>query len=78
MPGPPEWGITPDAAPKPGTRVRLTRTETTLGGTTVNEGELAIVTDLHFMPMGAVRLTMRTLDGRTRAIMSPSEYVSAN
>jgi len=78
MPSPPEWGITPEAAPKPGARVRLTRTETTLARTTVKEGELAIVTELYFMPVGAVRLTVRTLDGRKRAIMSPSEYVLAS
>ena len=75
--GPPPWGITPEEAPKPGQRIRLASTETTLAGTTIKEGELAIVTELHFMPIGSVRLVVRTLDGRKRAIMSRNEFVSA-
>jgi hypothetical protein len=74
---PPEWGITPDAAPKPGARIRLTCTETTLSGTTINEGELAVVTELYFLPLGIVRMTVRTLDGRTRGITQKDEYVRA-
>jgi hypothetical protein len=77
-PGPPEWGITPDEAPRPGARIRLTSTDTTLGGTTLKEGELAIVTELHFMPVGSVRLHVRTLDGRKRIIMSRGEYEAAS
>jgi hypothetical protein len=72
MPGPPEWGIRP--APRIGSRVRLRITEPTLGGTTFEEGELAIVTELHLMPIGSVRMLLRTLDGRKCMAMRTDDY----
>jgi hypothetical protein len=74
MPGPPEWGIRPEDAPRIGSRVRLRITEPTLGGTTFEEGELAIVTELHLMPIGSVRMLLRTLDGRKCMAMRTDDY----
>ena len=72
-PDPPEWAITPETAPRIGARVRMTHTDTTFGGDTFKEGELAIVSEIHFTPMG-VRLRLRTVDGRTRFALSRGEY----
>ena len=74
LPPPPENAITPDTAPKVGTRVRLARTETTLGGTTLHEGETATVTDIQLKPMGWVWLVLRTDDGRKSFAMFDSDY----
>jgi hypothetical protein len=72
-PDPPEWAITPVTAPRIGSWVRMTNTGTTFGGITFEKGELAIVSEIHFVPMG-VRLRLRTADGRTRFAMSTGEY----
>jgi hypothetical protein len=44
--------------------VRLTTSESATAGTRFGEGELAIVAELVFMPIGAVQVRLRTIDGR--------------
>jgi hypothetical protein len=74
MPGPPEWGILPGDAPQIGSRVRLKIAGPTLSGTTFEEGELAVVTELRFMPVGSVRVGLRTLDGRRYIAIRPNDF----
>jgi len=76
-PDPPEWAITPETAPRIGSWVRMTNTETTFRGDTFNQGELALVSEIHFNPMG-VRLKLRTVDGRTRFTMFSGTYEPAD
>jgi hypothetical protein len=77
MPEPPEGWIVPNAAPRIGARVRLVGSATTLGGTTLDDGELAVVSELHLMPIGAVRVVLRTIDGRTKFAFSLEDFVPA-
>jgi hypothetical protein len=60
----PEWALTPETAPQVGSRVRFVNTDRTIGGVEFQEGELGIVIEARFTPMGAVFITVRTLDGR--------------
>lgn len=62
----PDWALTPETAPQVGTRVRFVDTDQTMSGVEFNEGELGIVTEARFTPMGAVFVAVRTLDGRKR------------
>jgi hypothetical protein len=74
MPGPPDWAMLPDDAPQIGARVRLRNLGPTLGGTTFEDGEVALVTELHFMPIGGVRATLRTPDGRQVLAMRRDDF----
>jgi hypothetical protein len=74
MPGPPEWAMTPDDAPQIGARVRLRNPETTLGGTSFEDGEVALVTEIKFSPVGAVHVTLRTPDGRQVIVMRRDDF----
>jgi len=60
----PDWALTPETAPQVGTRVRFVSTDRTMSGVEFEEGELGIVTEARFTPMGVVVITVRTLDGR--------------
>jgi hypothetical protein len=62
----PDWALTPNSAPQVGTRVRFVEHDRTMGGVEFAEGELGIVTEARFTPMGAVFVTVGTLDGRKR------------
>lgn len=74
MPEPAEWMMTPDDAPKIGSRVRLRNPDTTLGGTSFEDGEVALVTELRFSPVGAVYATLRTQDGRQMIAMRADDF----
>jgi hypothetical protein len=63
-PTPSSW-FTPDTVPKVGSRVRFTQSLQTMGEARFAEGDLACVTHLELIPVGAVKVTLRTLDGRT-------------
>jgi hypothetical protein len=63
-PAPPDWAMTPETAPRVGTRVRVARAETTLAGVDFKEGELGIVIETRLAPIGCVFITVRMLDGR--------------
>ena len=62
----PDWALTPETAPRVGARVRFVENDRTMGGVEFGEGEFGIVTEARFTPMGAVFVTVRTLDGRKR------------
>lgn len=64
LPPPPEWAITPETAPLIGSRVRLSESGNTLDGTPLVKGELMIVEELRFSPVGVVWVSLRALDGR--------------
>jgi hypothetical protein len=64
MPEPPECAIMPDDAPRVGDRVRLAAGETTMAGTSLEEGELLIVDEVRLAPLGCVFVSLRTPDGR--------------
>jgi hypothetical protein len=66
--------ILPEAAPMIGSRVRLADTGPTFGGTSFEAGEIAIVSEIHLMPIGAVRLTVRTPDGRKQIILRSDSF----
>jgi hypothetical protein len=73
----PEHWFTPETAPRIGSRVRFAATSTTLDGTTAEAGELAIVTELRFIPAGAVYGRVRTIDGRKTMVFSWHEVEPA-
>lgn len=54
--------------------MRFRITEPTLRRTTFEEGELAVVTELHLMPSGSVRMLLRTLDQRRCMAMRTDDY----
>jgi hypothetical protein len=60
----PDWALTPETAPRAGARVRLIEDATTLSGVQFSKGELGIVIETKFVPIGAVTVTIRMLDGR--------------
>jgi hypothetical protein len=64
----PDWALTPETAPQAGTRVRFVETDRTMGGIEFKKGELGIVTEARFTPIGAVVIEVRTLDGRKRLV----------
>jgi hypothetical protein len=76
----PEWALTPETAPQVGTRVRFVNTDRTMSGVEFKEGELGIVTEARFTPMGPVFVTVRTLDGAQatdrHALLLPSPTLS--
>jgi hypothetical protein len=60
---PASW-MTPETAPQIGSRVRIREDQETIGGTRITAGELAIVSELRFAPVGIVSALLRTIDGR--------------
>jgi hypothetical protein len=74
---PPEWAITPDTAPKIGSRVRLTEGSTTLGGTSFADGELMIVDELRYSPVGIVWVHLRAVNGRQMVTGKQDTFVLA-
>jgi hypothetical protein len=56
----PEWAITPAEAPRAGERVRFTSACRTMGGVEFETGELGIVVETSFTPIGVVTVTVRT------------------
>ena len=77
MDEPPEWGITPDTAPRIGDRVRIVKADTTLGGDSFEAGELAIVAELRLAPVGIVWVHLRTVDGRKMITGTAGTFVPA-
>jgi hypothetical protein len=70
----PQGWLTPENAPQIGSRVRLNMDGPTLGGTTFEVGEEALVTELRFSPVGAVSVTLRTPDGRSCMAMRAEDF----
>jgi hypothetical protein len=64
----PDWALTPETAPQVGMRVRFVETDHTMSGIEFRKGELGIVTEARFTPMGVVVVEIRTLDGRKRLV----------
>lgn len=60
----PEWAITPESAPRAGTRVRLLEDAETTSGVKFLAGELGMVIETKFVPLGVVTVKIRMLDGR--------------
>lgn len=77
MPEPPEWALLPEDAPRIGDRVRLAGAETTMSGTSLEEGELMIVYELRLAPLGVVFVGLRTPDGRTLMTGTRGSFVPA-
>jgi hypothetical protein len=75
MPPPPDWAMTPETAPRIGDRVRIVGLETTLAGVAFKDGELAIVSEMKLAPLGAVFVTLRTLDGRMMLTGAKGSFV---
>jgi hypothetical protein len=71
--------ITPDNAPKVGSRVRIKeRTGPTFRGETFERGELCVVAALQFNPIGSVTVELRTADGRKCICMHPDDFEAAS
>ena len=51
--------------------------DTTIGGDSFSEGELALVYELRFAPVGMVWVHLRTFDGRTMLTGTVGTFVSA-
>jgi len=75
-PPPPGW-LTPETAPKIGSRVRFTEDHETLGGRRFKTGELAFVAELHLTANGGVRATLRTPDGRRTTVVTGDSFTPA-
>jgi hypothetical protein len=73
---PPAWAMTPETAPRIGTRVRLLEATSTPSAR-FEAGELMIVSELRLAPVGAVAVTLRGLDGRRLLTFSTDGFVPA-
>jgi hypothetical protein len=73
VPNPPAWALNSETAPRAGARVRFKSDARTMTGVEFREGELAVVVEARFTPIGVVAVTVRTLDGRTRSVTLQGE-----
>jgi hypothetical protein len=76
LPPPPAWAMTPETAPRIGTRVRLLEAMSTPSAH-FKAGELMIVSELRLAPIGAVAVTLRDINGHRLLTFSTDGFVPA-